>query len=808
MPRAFQNHDRCYPAYFFIPALLTAFLVLTPFPLHSAPVPQAEEPLLSWDLPDGRKLEIFAGEFTTFVDGDHRVLLTYDEVHILFHDTHIRGDRVVVWFDYTEGVPLFRTVKDEPFEYGFLIPNPLKRGASRGQAYSTWTGDMLELYAEGHVKISREGETFFCDQLYTNFAENRGVMLSGEYYGTMDISGRRHPIHFKAAAIRQICSELYTMEDASLSTCTFGIPHYDLKVKRAELRGSTREGLLSLSGASLARRGLGLPLPDTSFQVGRHWYFPVKSVSVGSSSKFGPHLLITLGDDIDQLGSRVHSLFGIGGPFKGDAFMNIDLYDERGLGLGTTLEYESPGRYKGYTTGYFINDSADEDSGDIPIEENKRGRIRSQNRINVWKEALLDLELSYITDRQFLDEYFEEELKTDKEQETYLYLHEAEDNHAYSLLSSWRLNDFDTQTEYLPQGIWDLSSIPITGGSEEPFLGFIESHGLRYTHKTELSNVRNRPDNELDIRSERLFRADYRSLFEAPLRVRPFTITPFYENRLSYFERTLGNSNSVGRVVESYGVRMGFMTHTQSDFTSETLNIHGIRNILEPSVVYRDSYAISRERDELIFFDEVETPTRGNEVSLFLRQRLQTKGEGDSGLPHDLYDGIFRLPFYPDRRLSRDGHRMGDLDFDIMLKPLFKPELLQKFSLNEEGRYSLNDGRLETLDSTLLVNPHPDWRLRIWHGWVRDTYSYVGTAARRFLTEKWEGELGLRYNIEQSRWSDRTLSFRRRAHQWIFEIQFAYDKGDDNKSVSLAITPLAIYGTRYRGSIYDPMLGE
>jgi len=782
---------------------------------YAQDIANSPEPQIRAIMDDG---QAFIAEFDiahSFVEGDHRIALLHGNVHIIYGATNLWADSVVLWYDDTESKFLPRTIEPDDFRYDYLIPgtdspaknaplispgtNPLIPGAS----------EPLELYAEGHIKITQDENTVFCEQVYTHLSEKRGIIVKGEIYSAADLSGKKHPLHIGFSSIKQIYTDLALIEDAYFTTCTFGVPHYEVHAEKCLLIGNSSQGRLEFEDPYIKAGFISISLPDTSVDIGRRWYFPVRRIKAGSSSRFGPYLLTTLEEDFDALGNKAHSALGIDTPFRGNMLLDLDLYSKRGVGIGPGIEYGADGLYEGFLKGYFINDSHDEDRGDIPIDENKRGRVKTQNRIHLWEHTLLDLELSYITDFHFMDEYYEEELKEEKEQETYLYLHDTNGSNSFSLLNRFRLNDFDSQLEYLPQGIWETSPIAALGGrGASPFLGFLELSGIFYSHRTELSQVRNRPADDLDIRSDRLFRADYLSTLEAPFKILNLKINPYLENRVSYFERGLGESRSQNRVVETFGVQSGFLLHSTSDFTSEMLNIHGLRNILEPSVEYRNTFAINKDQQDLIRFDELENPMRGEIVFLNLRQRLQTHKDRQSDEIHTLYEGLFSLPLYPDRRYSENGHKMGNLSFETFMTPLLKQKLFKNIQLIEEGEYNLNDGRMDILNSGLTMNPNPDLGLGLWHRWIRDRYSFMGMQVTTLLTDKWEAGFGIYYNIEEKEWADKTVSLRRRAHQWLFEIRATVDEGDDNKSLYLMISPLAFFSGKSEGTLYEPMRGN
>ena len=74
-----------------------------------------------------------------------------------------------------------------------------------------------------------------------------------------------------------------------------------------------------------------------------------------------------------------------------------------------------------------------EESGE-EVPDELRYRIRWQHRHELPHKMRIDLELSRISDRGFLREYFEDELREDKEQETIAYFRKQQDNHPASML--------------------------------------------------------------------------------------------------------------------------------------------------------------------------------------------------------------------------------------------------------------------------------------------------------------------------------------------------------------------------------------
>jgi hypothetical protein len=84
-------------------------------------------------------------------------------------------------------------------------------------------------------------------------------------------------------------------------------------------------------------------------------------------------------------------------------------------------------------------------------EEEFRGRIRWQHRQRLPAGFQFAGELGLISDRNFMEQYFEEEWDQFKDQTTGVELKRYLANSSWSIFGQVRLNDFFTQTEWLPR---------------------------------------------------------------------------------------------------------------------------------------------------------------------------------------------------------------------------------------------------------------------------------------------------------------------------------------------------------------------
>src|SRR5206468_5650831 len=74
-----------------------------------------------------------------------------------------------------------------------------------------------------------------------------------------------------------------------------------------------------------------------------------------------------------------------------------------------------------------------------------------RHRQELPDDFTLAIEFAWITDINFLEEFFEKQWEEDKDQETDIYLKQQRDNWAWSVLARARLMDWVTTTNDMPR---------------------------------------------------------------------------------------------------------------------------------------------------------------------------------------------------------------------------------------------------------------------------------------------------------------------------------------------------------------------
>ncbi|HEX6985229.1 MAG TPA: hypothetical protein VF170_07620, partial [Planctomycetaceae bacterium] len=196
---------------------------------------------------------------------------------------------------------------------------------------------------------------------------------------------------------------------------------------------------------------------------------------------------------------------------------------------------------------------------DLEPESENRGRIKWRHRHDFPNSGHLNAELGIVSDRNFLEQYFEREFDADKDQENLLYWTQSLDpwgygNWGYELLGQAPLNDFETETGWYPKAdLWGLSE-PLFGGR------------LTWSSHTLAGYGDIEPAEREDYLDERFFdplpyAPDVEGLnfmtrhqLDLPLPVGPVNIVPFAMGEAAAWEEGIDGTD-LGRLTASAGTR-------------------------------------------------------------------------------------------------------------------------------------------------------------------------------------------------------------------------------------------------------------
>jgi lipopolysaccharide export system protein LptA len=342
----------------------------------------------------------------------------------------------------------------------------------------------LELYMEGNVVFRQGQRVVEAANMFYDVPRSAGVITGATVLTPVDnYSGA---VRLRADVLRQIDRSRFVAQRTGMTSSRLGVPTWEFRSRQLEFTDEQ----IPLAGP------FGQPLiePETGEPVVEHrqWItsrgntvtlggLPILWWPVLSSNARKPTFYINdLQVKNDQIfGTQVLSgwdLFQVLGwrqpPDGVDWDLNVDYLSLRGPGGGTALLYNRPSFLglqqpaSGDLDAWFIGDVGRDNLGlfrrdfiyeGFP-ERTFRGRSFWRHRQNLggttdslfggWQ---LRGTAGWISDYNFLEEYYEAEWEEGYEQRTWLDLRRPMENRQLRLLTSVRVNPFLTQSEWWPR---------------------------------------------------------------------------------------------------------------------------------------------------------------------------------------------------------------------------------------------------------------------------------------------------------------------------------------------------------------------
>lgn len=688
-----------------------------PDPLPESPPPQPTPPAPAVGAKKG--LAVDYGWMEQWKEGPYIVSLFGGGVKIIEGSRSIQADTLVAWSSEVTG-------QEPPARPGRVLFK-----------------EVDEVYAEGSVKIVEANRgTIDAEQVLVDFRKGEGIFLDFRLKTVQPKT--QQTVLIRAEVARQVANDFFVAQPASVTSCTYGSPHYDVHARRLEFyRDPEGEGgVVGLDDMLLRLHGVPLGYwPAVTREIGEPLL--LRHLSMGNTTHFGPSVFTKWGVTItrpqtDAEGQPI--LDKRGRPKRktwGDLTWDLDYRSERGLAAGVGLDYAWRDDYIGFFDSYGLKDEGRNPHNDFdkaieinsPLRHAYRGRAHAFHRQFLSEHWRLDTEAYYDSDRDFLLEYFPREHFGAKPPESYGFLRGLYDNWAFTLLQRNRINNWQSQTEYMPQASVIGVAQPVWGDAL-PNLYFFTT--------TELANVRGNFDDDLfdPPDSRRIWRFDNANELWYPVHLGPLNLAGFAGAREGVFQETLFDTDTQERFVGSVGARVEAQASRVYDVHWDALGIYGLRHIVSAEVRYADNYADTVPSRRLIPFDSVDAADRFQEIAWRLHQRLQMKvGPEDNRRTVDLLSLQVLLETYPnpardtvDQRLQNnlppfhwitlspaqstglfEERRYSNLFWTATLDPQWG------FQVIMNGEYNTQDRHPDVLNTTVGIQPLSNLSLGVGH---------------------------------------------------------------------------------------------
>jgi hypothetical protein len=369
----------------------------------------------------------------------------------------IEADRIVAW-----GLPL----------------------GSGGAETTQGSEQPLEIYMEGNIVFRQGDRVVYADRMFYDARRQIGTILNAELIAPPPaVAGYQYQglVRLRAAAVRQLDASRFVAQDAMLTTSRLEDPAYSFESKSITFTDQPHPIVDPYTGMAGVDPMTGEPAYVHTYQVESQQNFLYVS---GVPVLYWPTFATSLDKPtfyVNNVRVRNDSIFGFQTLFEFDAFqlfgyqdapkgvewtLDLDYLSKRGLGFGTGVDYDRDsffalsGPTRGRLDAWFINDDGRDNLGldrrDIVPEEKFRGRTFWNHRQKLAGGWLDDWtvqgEFGWLSDRTFLEQYYENEWNDNKDQLTGLRLKRIFDNQSWGIEGNGRLNDFFTQTQWLPRG--------------------------------------------------------------------------------------------------------------------------------------------------------------------------------------------------------------------------------------------------------------------------------------------------------------------------------------------------------------------
>lgn len=522
----------------------------------------------------------------------------------------LSADRVVIWTDATN-------------DYSF--PGEAKQLQEMP----------LQIYLEGNIVVRQGTNQLLANQAFYDVREERALLLNAEIRAR--VPGIAGKIRLRAQQLRQTAHDTFHAQQAFITTSDFLKPGYRLQTSDIYIEPRYENPWWSSDGPQFDPIS-GEPTRDepTLWATSLNNTFFIEDVPVFyypylSAPAEDPNIPLTnLTFHSDRIfGQAVYStwdlfkLTGIDRPSGARWDLNANYLTLRGPQVGTAGNYRGTTRFgldgpfqgSGYAS--FIYDHGTDNLGldrlSLNPAQKSRGGLDFRDRQELVSGRILQSEISYLSDRNWLEQYREREFDTGKDYETLLYMRQNLDNWGWSTMGRPRLYNYYNTTQWLPRG--DLF------GLAEPLFGGLLNWSSHTYAGYAAQKIADRPTDPQDLYTVLPFEGNANGLvastrheLDLPFQVGPVHFTAYALGEDTYWgqayrnidsttpvdQRIFGatqiNEGSMNRLYGSLGARASVeFWRTFPEVHSDNFNLNGLAH----KMVFDADYSYSTSNQSL-----------------------------------------------------------------------------------------------------------------------------------------------------------------------------------------------------------------
>ena len=494
-----------------------------------------------------------------------------------------------------------------------------------------------ELHAEGDILFERGNMIWQGSELDYNFLSQSGLFGPSSLYF--------EPAFLSVDHVERVSTNEYLLRGATFTTCPKDSPHIHARAKEARL---VDEKYIKAKGVT--------------FYVGKvpvfyvpYWRHELRenifTFELGYGSEWGAFALtkttLPITENIDYI-------------------TDINLYSERGVGIGQGLAWDFP-KAVGEFAAFYLKDEDPYRRFDSPEAREQinddRFRFKLEHLQNFSDTHYLNTKWNYLSDPAVLEEFFKKEYRNNAQPENYASWVYGNGYVGSEVFVNKRLNDFYDNVDRAEYS----ADLYRTRLGDSPF--YLQSeNALAHLERVYAStNTAPRYDSA---------RIDSSSTLYMPQRYGFLNLVPRASYRATYYSKTdttTGGGDEL-RQIPGAGLEVSFQA---TKVLSETERWYGkgMRHKIEPYADYiYEKASVSTTR--LLQFDDIDELGDENKVQIGLRNVLQTKRNGRLARFID-------LDLYTYYLLEKNGAKE---DFDALYLDARMP-LTKRTMIDLEGTY-------------------------------------------------------------------------------------------------------------------------
>lgn len=757
----------------------------------------------------------------------------------------IETDRIVIWTSGLEG--------------------------SQGTGQSVQSEDRpLEFYLEGNIVFRQGDRVIYADRMYYNVPAKNGVILGAE--ALTPVADYQGIIRLKADVLQQIDEQNFMAYNAAFTSSRMGVPTYWVQSDNISFQDMQRALADPATGDVVIDTVTGEPalehdmLATSRNNFGYLGGYPVLYWPVLASTLNRPTFYL---DRLTYRSDRVfgqqlladwdlYELLGIRRAPRGTKLtLSSDYLSERGWGVGLNFRYGRQDFFgystpvRGFIDAWGIQDTGLDNLGRnrraVPLDQALRGRLLAQHRQILPHGLQLSAEVGYISDHNFLEQYYEREWDQLKDQTTGIELKQFLDNTSWGIASDVRLNDFFTQTEWLPR-------LDVQTFGQSLFDGRLLWHQHSQVGYGKFK-VASPPANAVEAPLYNLLawetdatgaaanreglRAGTRQELDLPFNVGPVKIVPYVLGDATYWGEDLAG-NDLTRVYGQAGLRTSLpLWAANPDIQSTLFNLNGLAHkvTLESEFLYADA---NKNINQLPLYDQLDDDSQehfrrfflaetfigapsiplkyderfyalrtgmqsnvmaaSNEIAddlmsfrMGLRQRLQTK-RGLPGQERTIDWMVLDIQgtYFPKAARDNFNADVGLLNYD------YRWHVGDRFTILSDGFADVFSGGLRTVSVGGILTRPEYGNIYVGYRSIDGpvTSSVLSAALTYRMTEKWIATGGASFDFGPTGNIGQQVSFTRVGEAMLVRLGFNVDASRGNFGAVFAIEPRFLPGSR------------